>query len=367
MQIPKLKIGDLVAKLPIIQGGMGVGISLSGLAAAVGNAGGVGVISGVEIGFDLPSYLTDKVTANRQALADHIQRARELCPKGILGVNIMTALSDFAEMVKEAVKEKIDIIFAGAGLPLDLPELVKDSETKIVPIVSSAKAANVICKYWDRKSDYCPDAIVVEGPKAGGHLGFSEQELQNDATQSLPKLVQDVLEIIKPFEQKYGREIPVIAAGGIFTGGDIGNYLSMGVSGVQMGTRFVGTHECDASPGFKQQYLNAKKEDIVLIKSPVGMPGRAINNDFLEKVSHGTQIRTRCQYHCLKHCRPQTARYCIAEALIHAQRGEMDGGFAFAGTNAYRVDKLVSVQDLMDELTDELTAHQGKIHQDSAS
>ncbi len=358
MDIPKLKIGDLVAQVPIVQGGMGVGVSLSSLSAAVANCGGIGVISGVEIGFNRPNYIKGKFEENRKALQYHIRRAKKLSPDGIIGLNVMAALNNFKDVVRDAVKEGIDIIFSGAGLPLQLPDLVNGSTTKIVPIVSSAKAAATICKYWDKKSGYCPDALVVEGPEAGGHLGFSDKDLQANNKISLLDLVQDVLGVISEFEQKYRKKIPIIAAGGVFTGEDIGKYLSAGASGAQMATRFVATHECDVSQEFKDAYLKAGKDDVVIIKSPVGMPGRAIKNNFLDEVTKGKTIPARCSYHCLRPCKPKDTPYCIADALINAQKGLMDKGFAFAGSNVDRVNKIVSVRELFDELIEGLRQFQ---------
>lgn len=352
MNLPELRIGNLVAKIPIIQGGMGVGISLSSLAGTVALNHGIGVISGVEIGFGEPDYFNNKRAANLRALKYHIQRAREISKGGIIGINIMTALSNFEETVMASVREKIDIIFSGAGLPLKLPQFTKGTDTKIAPIVSSARAASVICKSWSRHYDVAPDAVVVEGPLAGGHLGFSREDLDNPAF-SLKNLLKDVISAIKPYEEKYGRKIPVIAAGGIFTGKDIAESLLAGAAGVQMATRFVGTYECDASEQFKRTYIDAGPDDIRIIKSPVGMIGRAINNDFLMDVSQGLKKPIRCITNCLKPCNPRQSPYCIADALISAQKGNMDEGFAFAGVNAYRVNKIVSVKELMQELASE--------------
>ena len=356
MIIPELKIGHLTANVPIVQGGMGVGISLSSLAAAVANCGAIGVISGIEPGFTLDHYSKNKFQANIDGLVYHIRRARELAPQGIIGVNIMTAINNFDDMVKAAVKEKIDIIFAGAGLPMKLPELIKDSMTKIAPIVSSGKVAQLICKQWDRKHSYLPDAIVVEGPEAGGHLGFSVEELEHIEDFSLKKLVQEVLEAIKPFEEKYDRKIPVIAGGGVYDGADIAELLKAGASGVQMSTRFVATYECDASPEFKQAYIDAREEDVMIIKSPVGMPGRAIRNAFLEKVYKNEKPKGIKCINCLKPCNPAETLYCIADALINAQKGNLDKGFAFAGAKVHRIDRLMSVKELVDELMAELKA-----------
>ncbi|MCT4620682.1 MAG: nitronate monooxygenase family protein [Marinisporobacter sp.] len=354
MNIPELKIGDLIAKVPIVQGGMGVGVSLSNLAAAVANCGGIGVISGVEPGFNLEHYHRDKFQANIDGLTYHIQKARELAPKGIIGVNIMTALTTFEDMVKVAVKEKVDIIFSGAGMPMKLPELVKGSLTKIAPIVSSGKVAKLICKQWDRKHNYLPDAIVVEGPEAGGHLGFSVEQLEDPENFSLKKIVAEVLEAIKPFEEKYAKKIPIIAGGGLHNAKDIAEILNVGASGVQMATRFVATHECDASDTFKQAYIDAKEEDVMIIKSPVGMPGRAIRNKFIEDVyEHGKPKGIKC-INCLKPCNPKETLYCIADALIQAQKGNLEKGFAFAGAKVHKIKEITSVKEVINELMEEL-------------
>lgn len=352
MNLPELKIGNLIAKIPIVQGGMGVGISLSSLAGAVAAQGGIGVISGVEIGFNEPDYDKNKRKANIRALKYHIQKAKEKCKEGIIGINIMTALNNFDEMVRESVNAKVDIIFAGAGLPLKLPKYTKGSDTKIAPIVSSGRTAGIICKSWDRHYNVLPDALVVEGPKAGGHLGFSKDTLDAPENQ-LSNLLSDVLNSIKPYETKYDKKIPVIAGGGVFDGKDIANLMKIGASGIQMGTRFVATYECDASEEFKKTYINANKEDLEIIQSPVGMIGRAIRNHFLEEIKSGSKKPIRCFTNCLKPCNPANAPYCIAQALINAQRGNMKSGFAFAGANAYRISKIQSVRELLTELVEE--------------
>lgn len=354
MIIPELRIGNLKPRLPIVQGGMGVGVSMWRLASAVANSGGIGVISGVEPGFALPGYRHSKKEANKEALAYNIRKARQASPAGIIGVNIMTALNDFEEMVQTAVREKIDIIFSGAGLPLRLPDLVKDSVTRIAPIVSSAKAAAVLCRHWDKKYNYLPDAIVVEGPRAGGHLGFSLEQLKNMAEYPLTRLVEEVRLAVKPFEEKYKKIIPLIAAGGIFDGIDAAGVFSRGASGIQMATRFVATYECDVDQRFKDQYINAQKEDVAIIKSPVGLPGRAIRNDYLRDVEQGVKKPFRCLSNCLKPCNPLQSPYCIADALINAQRGDLQRGFAFAGDNVYRVNKMSSVKDIINEIAEQL-------------
>lgn len=351
---PKLNIGNLQIDKPIIQGGMSVGVSLSGLAAAVANEGGVGVLGTAGIGFQEEGFAEHPIEMNLNALKREIHRARELTD-GIIGVNIMRALTDFNELLQTSILEKVDIVFIGAGLPLAFPkgpamDNLKTFSTKIVPIVSSSKAVKVIFKYWQRHYDRLPDAIVVEGPKAGGHLGFSKPELL-DPEIDLKNIVADVLNEIRSFGERLIEEIPVIAAGGIFDKDDMMDMFEAGVKGVQLGTRFAVTEECDASDKFKQQFINAKKDDIVLIDSPVGMPGRAIMNDFLKKVAQGEKFPANCPFKCLHTCNMGKAQYCIANALTNAKLGNMESGFAFAGTNAYRINKVFKVKDIFRDLT----------------
>ncbi|HAU32053.1 MAG: 2-nitropropane dioxygenase NPD [Desulfotomaculum sp. 46_296] len=347
-----LKIGHLSAKLPIIQGGMGIGVSLSGLASAVADQGGIGVISAAGIGMSEPDFMTNYLEANIRAFRKEIRKARELT-RGILGVNIMVALSNFGDMAKSAIEEGVDIIFSGAGLPLNLPSFLKESKlTKLVPIVSSARAAGIIAKKWLDKYQYAPDAIVVEGPMAGGHLGFKSDQI-TDPDYKLEKIISEVIGEAKKIEDKTAKPVPVIAAGGIYTGEDIYKFIQLGASGVQMATRFVTTEECDASLEFKNTYINCRKEDIGIIKSPVGMPGRAIINEFINDVNAGSKKPYKCPYHCIVTCNHESSPYCIALALINAKKGRMKHGFAFAGENAYKAEKIVSVKDLVNSLVEE--------------
>lgn len=348
----KLKIGNLTIKLPIIQGGMGVGISLSSLASAVANEGGIGVISVAAIGINEKDFYTNFLEANINALKKEIRKARELT-KGILGVNIMMALSNYADMARTAIEEGIDIIFSGAGLPLNLPQFLQGrNKTKLVPIVSSARAAGIISKKWHEKYDYIPDAVVVEGPMAGGHLGFKKEQI-NDSEYSLEKLIPEVINEMKQWEDQYKKPVPVIAAGGIYSGADIRKFMELGASGVQMATRFVTTHECDASMEFKNAYIHSGKKDIEIIDSPVGMPGRAIGNKFIDAVKRGEKQPMNCHFHCIRTCDAKNSPYCIAMALINAQRGNLEHGFAFAGVNVYRAKEIVSVKELIGSLMDE--------------
>jgi nitronate monooxygenase len=348
MLIP-LTIGDKVASLPIVQGGMGVGVSMAGLASAVANQGGVGVIASAGVGMNEPDFFTNFLEANDRALRREIRKAKTLTA-GIIGLNIMVAFTNYGRLISTAIEEEIDIVFSGAGLPLNMPEfLTPQSKTKLVPIVSSGRAAGLLCKRWLHKYDYLPDAMVVEGPKAGGHLGFSRDQIFDPAF-ALEKLIPSVLEEVGYYAVRYGKKIPVISGGGIYTGQDIKTFLDMGASGVQMGTRFVATHECDADQAFKQLYVDSRPEDIVIIDSPVGMPGRAIRNKYIDDVEAGQKQPYKCAYHCIHTCDYKNTPYCIAHALISARNGRFNSGFAFAGSNAYRITEIVSVAELMSTL-----------------
>jgi len=352
MNISPLRIGNLVARLPIIQGGMGIGVSLSKLASAVANAGGVGVISAAQIGYNEEDFEINPFAANIRALKNHIKVAKEKAISGIIGVNIMVAMEKYEDYVKASIEAGADLIISGAGLPTKLPKLAKDSGVKIAPIVSSLKAAKVILKMWDKHDGCAPDLVVIEGPKAGGHLGFKKEELQEENL-DYDKVIVDIIDEVKSYENKYNKNIPVVVAGGVFDGYDIAKYLKLGASGVQMATRFVATEECDAHINYKNAYINAKLEDIEIVQSPVGMPGRAIKNLFIDKVEDGGVKVSKC-YRCISHCDPKTTPYCITKALINAVNGNLEDGLLFCGENAYKVDKIVPVKELMDELEREI-------------
>lgn len=352
MLMKNLKIGNLSIPVPIIQGGMGVGISLSGLASAVANEGGVGVISAAGLGVLYKNLSKNYLEASILGLKEELRKAREKS-KGVIGVNVMVALSNFADLVKTAIAEKADIIFAGAGMPLNLPSfLQKDSVTKLVPIVSSGRAAKLICEKWQSIYNYLPDALVVEGPKAGGHLGFKDEQI-NDEHYKLENILPEVLVEVREIEAKYQKKIPVVVAGGIYSGEDIRNFMEMGADGVQMGTRFVTTIECDASDVFKQTYINAHEEDIAIIKSPVGMPGRAIFSNFIQKIKEGAKQPKVCPFHCIKTCDISKSPYCIITALYNAFKGNMENGYAFAGANAFKATQIISVKDTFRSLLEE--------------
>lgn len=352
MNLKGIKIGNLISKYPIMQGGMGVGVSLHKLAGNVAKEGGIGIISTADIGYQDPDFEKNPIKANLKAIGSEVEKARKIAPKGIIGANIMVAMNNYAEIVKECVRNKIDLIVSGAGLPKELPSLVKGSNTKIAPIVSSGRCAKLISKLWMSKYDYVPDMIVVEGPEAGGHLGFKQDELSPENKPKLEDIAKDVIKEVKEIEKETNKQIPVVVAGGVFDGKDIAKFLKLGVDGVQMATRFVATEECDASQEFKQAYVNAKKEDIEIIKSPVGMPGRAIRNEFIKKVEQGKDKITKC-YNCIKTCKPAETPYCITKALINAVKGNVDDGLIFCGSNVDRIDKITTVKELMQELVQE--------------
>jgi NAD(P)H-dependent flavin oxidoreductase YrpB (nitropropane dioxygenase family) len=355
MKIPSLQIGDVTARIPIIQGGMGVRVSLAGLASAVANEGGIGTIASVGLG-DIEAAKLDFERICREALIHELRKAKSLTD-GLIAVNIMGVLNNAKDLIQATAREGIRLIVSGASLPLRLPEMVEDSGALLLPIISSGRAADLVLRSWDKRYQRTADAIIIEGPLAGGHLGFSMEQLQEPEKYSLAILLPEVLEVIKRFEDKYGRKIPVIVGGGIYDGTDIARMLQAGASGVQMATRFVCTVECEVAQEFKQAYLDANEEDIVIIKSPVGLPGRAIRNQFLKNLERGLPEKINCPYRCLSTCNVAEARYCIALALINAYLGDMNKGLVFCGQNAYRLHKIVTVKELIAELLAEMEAY----------
>jgi NAD(P)H-dependent flavin oxidoreductase YrpB (nitropropane dioxygenase family) len=358
-KMPTLRIGALEVDIPIVQGAMGVGISLSDLVAAVANTGGIGVIATPGIGQFEPDWDANPSEANKRALQREIRKTKAKTD-GIIGVNVMVALSDFDDLVQCSVDEGVNILFLGAGLPLGLPKTLPldrlgELATKFAPIVSSARAAKIVFRAWQKRYNHVPDAVVVEGPLAGGHLGFRKDQIDNP-DYALEKILPEVITVLKPYEEQFNKSIPVIAAGGIYTGADIHKFMELGAQGVQMATRFVATYECDASMEFKEAYLSCKKEDIIIIDSPVGLPGRAIRNKFLERVLSGSKEPFKCSWKCLKTCDFKNVPYCIGLALTNAKKGNLEEGFAFAGANAYRVDKIISVKELIGTLVEEYLA-----------
>lgn len=355
-QLKPLTIGDLKIEIPIVQGGMGVMVSTAPLVSAVANCGGAGTIASVGLGYGTPENRTNFPKASREGLQDQIRQTKKLTT-GVFGVNIMVALSNYEDLARTTANEKVDFIVSGAGLPLKLPEFTEGSSIKLIPIVSSARAANIIIKTWKKRYNCIPDAIVVEGPLAGGHLGHNFDDLRSDNATKLEHITADVITLVKEYEEEQKTNIPVIAAGGISDGKSIADFIRLGVNGVQIATPFVATFECSVSDNFKQLYLSAKKEDILIINSPVGLPGRVIRTKFIDKIVSGKKMQIKCSYQCLKTCDPDTVPYCIAAALFAAVSGNMDKAVVFAGANVSRINKIVSVKELMDTLINE-TIHE---------
>jgi nitronate monooxygenase len=369
MDLPALQIGQHRARYPIIQGGMGLRISGANLAAAVANAGGIGIISAVGLGFNSP-YFNERepnakkrresfFEANRLALIDELRLARSLSPTGVIGINMMMAARDHATLIRTAAEQGANLVIVGAGLPLQVPDYTADHpEVALVPIVSTTRAAKIICRKWERQYNRLPDAFVVESPStAGGHLGAKLEELES------PDLApeQVIPELVTYLRQELGAIIPVIAAGGVWDREDIERRLALGASGVQMATRFITTHECDADSRYKQFHLQAQPEDVEIVPSPVGMPGRALHNPFAERaIAQFPQPPVRC-LDCLEVCKFRDRRetYCIFQALDRAARGDVQEGLIFAGRNAGRAERLISVAELMAELTCSLPSYAG--------
>lgn len=347
--IPHLAIGEKIARFAIVQGGMGVGISLSGLASAVAGQGGVGVIAANGIGMIDAEYFADGRAANLRALRSEIRKARAHA-EGMIGVNIMVALEDYQALLQTAIEERVDMVFLGAGLPIKhMPVTqLREAGVKVVPIVSTARAASLIFSMWKRMYKDVPDAVVVEGPKAGGHLGVAVEDLEDERF-SLETAVPQVKEALAPYVQEFGKHIPIIAGGGIFTGEDLYGIMKLGADAVQMGTRFAATEECDADIRFKQAIVDCTEKDIGIIKSPVGLPGRAIINNFLASTTKEKRSFS-CPWQCLAGCQAEASNYCISMALNQARRGNLKSGFVFVGSNAHRVSSIMPVSSLFSEL-----------------
>lgn len=345
-----LKIGEKLTGFPLIQGGMGVGVSLGRLAGTVAKEGGIGIISTAQIGYRESDFDRNPAEANLRAITKEMEKARKISPDGIIGFNIMTALKEHAAHVKAAVKAGADIIISGAGLPTELPALTEGSSTKIAPIVSTDKSAKVILKYWDRKYKRTADLVVIEGPEAGGHLGFKKEELDAYTSGAYAREIRDIIRTVRAYADKYNADIPIVVAGGIYDSDDVKRVMALGADGVQVATRFVTTEECDADIRYKEAYINASKDDIKIVKSPVGMPGRAIMNSFMEKVMSGGKIPHSPCHRCLAKCSPSEIPYCITDGLIDAVRGNIEKGLLFCGAKAWKAEKIETVREVMQAL-----------------
>ena len=356
MNRKSLHIGDKTALLPLVQGGMGVGVSLSGLAGAVAAQGGIGIISTAQIGYREADFEKDAKKANLRAMVNELKKAREIAAdkdgrcNGLIGYNIMTATRDYGDYARTAALAGADVIISGAGLPVDLPGYVEGTDTKIAPIVSSEKAARLILKMWDRRFHRTADFLVIENAHAGGHLGFSREQLNQlyednyDDTYGIE--VKKIIACARNYGEKYNIYIPVILAGGIMNAAQAEHAFSLGADGIQAATVFVTTEECDADPAFKQAYIQAQKKDIEIVTSPVGMPARAIRNPFLEKMKKGKEPVLKC-YRCLEKCSPKDAPYCITRALIRAVQGDIVHGLIFCGDNVPYLTKITTVPEVI--------------------
>lgn len=348
-------IGGKNLELPIIQGGMGIGVSLGNLAGSVAACGGMGVISSANTGYREPDFRQNHLGSNMRTLKEEIKKARRISGgRGLIGVNIMVATTQYPQSVQAAVEAGADAVICGAGLPLELPGLAGDSDILLAPIVSGAKAASVICRSWDRRFGRTPDFVVIEGYDAGGHLGFRKEELADNTAQTLDEILPEVQAVLDTYRQKYDREIPVFVGGGVFTAQDVAHYINMGAAGVQIGTRFIATYECDAAPGYKEAILAARAEDVRVIQSPVGMPGRAMWSPLLQRLADNGRIPPKSCSRCIKTCNPAETPYCITHALIEAVKGNWEEGLFFCGSNVGRIDRMMHVAELLDELTSEL-------------
>lgn len=350
MIMKPVRLKNKLLKLPIIQGGMGIGVSRCRLAGAVAKEGCMGVISTAQVGYDEPDFARHPEEANLRALPEQIRKAKEIAQgSGMVAVNIMAVTQLYEDYVKTVCKAGVDAIISGAGLPTNLPEYAAGYDVALAPIVSSAKSATVILKYWDKKYHRTADFLVIEGPKAGGHLGFSNEQLEDIENLNYDEEIKKIIAVKHTYEEKYGTSMPVFVAGGMFSKEDAVHVLELGADGIQAATRFVATEECDASDAYKQAYINAKEDDVVIIKSPVGMPGRAVRNAFIDKITANPGKVSHC-FNCLKACNPATAPYCITQALINAVKGDLDHGLIFCGSRVGEIDKITTVPELIADL-----------------
>ena len=348
-----IKLRNKPLQVPIIQGGMGVGVSLGNLAGHVAKCGGMGVISTAHTGYRCDDFWQNFLEDNLTEIKNEIHKAKEIAGgNGMVGINVMVALRYYDQMVKAAIEGGADAIISGAGIPLELPAIVGDADIAIAPIVSSGKSARVICQSWKKKHDRLPDFIVVEGSQAGGHLGFSRKQLEEKMDYDME--ISEILKLVRVYEKKAERKIPVAVGGGICDKARAEHGFMLGADMIQVASRFITTKECDADSAYKDAYLKARKEDIVLVSSPVGMPGRAIRNPFLERVEKGEFQRPQKCFGCLKHCNPAEIPYCITEALIHAVKGDTENGLLFCGAQVYLANQIETVQDVMEDLLEGL-------------
>lgn len=352
-----MKLGNRELALPLIQGGMGVGVSMGGLAGAVAAEGAMGTLSTADAGWNEPDFAAHPQQANLRALRREVQRAKRLAAgAGLVAVNAMVATRQYADSVRTALEAGADAIVSGAGLPLELPALAEGFEALLAPIVSGPRAAQLICRTWAKRYGRVPDFVVLEGCQAGGHLGFEEADLLSGRCTPLSRLIPEVLAALHPFEEKFGRAIPLFCAGGVATGAEMAHCTRLGAAGAQLATRFIATEECDAGQGYKDVLLAARPEDLRIIHSPVGMPGRAVNSPLVQRLAAGMRQPPAHCSGCIKSCRPAETPFCITHALIEAVKGNWEEGLFFSGSRVDLVDRMRTVPDLIDELMKEWRA-----------
>ncbi len=352
-----MKLGNRELALPLIQGGMGVGVSMGGLAGAVAAEGAMGTLSTADAGWNEPDFAAHPQQANLRALRREVQRAKRLAAgAGLVAVNAMVATRQYADSVRTALEAGADAIVSGAGLPLELPALAEGFEALLAPIVSGPRAAQLICRTWAKRYGRVPDFVVLEGCQAGGHLGFEEADLLAGRCTPLSRLIPEVLAALRPFEEKFGRAIPLFCAGGVATGAEMARCTRLGAAGAQLATRFIATEECDAGQGYKDVLLAARPEDLRIIHSPVGMPGRAVNSPLVQRLAAGMRQPPAHCSGCIKSCRPAETPFCITHALIEAVKGNWEEGLFFSGSRVDLVDRMRTVPDLIDELMKEWRA-----------
>lgn len=352
-----MKLGNRELALPLIQGGMGVGVSMGGLAGAVAAEGAMGTLSTADAGWNEPDFAAHPQQANLRALRREVQRAKRLAAgAGLVAVNAMVATRQYADSVRTALEAGADAIVSGAGLPLELPALAEGFEALLAPIVSGPRAAQLICRTWAKRYGRVPDFVVLEGCQAGGHLGFEEADLLSGRCTPLSRLIPEVLAALRPFEEKFGRAIPLFCAGGVATGAEMVRCTRLGAAGAQLATRFIATEECDAGQGYKDVLLAARPEDLRIIHSPVGMPGRAVNSPLVQRLAAGMRQPPAHCSGCIKSCRPAETPFCITHALIEAVKGNWEEGLFFSGSRVDLVDRMRTVPDLIDELMKEWRA-----------
>lgn len=352
-----MKLGNRELALPLIQGGMGVGVSMGGLAGAVAAEGAMGTLSTADAGWNEPDFAARPQQANLRALRREVQRAKRLAAgAGLVAVNAMVATRQYADSVRTALEAGADAIVSGAGLPLELPALAEGFEALLAPIVSGPRAAQLICRTWAKRYGRVPDFVVLEGCQAGGHLGFEEADLLSGRCAPLSRLIPEVLAALRPFEEKFGRAIPLFCAGGVATGAEMARCTRLGAAGAQLATRFIATEECDAGQGYKDVLLAARPEDLRIIHSPVGMPGRAVNSPLVQRLAAGMRQPPAHCSGCIKSCRPAETPFCITHALIEAVKGNWEEGLFFSGSRVDLVDRMRTVPDLIDELMKEWRA-----------